>query len=195
MRVIAGEAKGITLKSLVHRELRPTSQKVREALFNIVARRIEGCDFLDLFAGVGTIGIEALSRGARSAMFVEKDRKALQILRQNIESAGMKDRSRVIAGDVQKTLRHIEADSCDIVFLDPPYEFVRCQEVLTGLTEKGILRRNGIVIVEHYHKNYPVIASGGLSCVRSEKYGQTVLSFLRLHGENEGSCSQPEAGC
>ena len=81
--------------------------------------------------------------------------------------------------------------AADLVFLDPPYEFVRCQEVLKGLMEKGILRRNGVVIVEHYHKNYPVIPGGGLICVRSEKYGQTVLSFLRLREEEEENKRQP----
>ena len=179
MRVIAGSAGGLMLKAPVNRELRPTSQKVKEALFNILQDRIPGCTFLDIFAGVGSIGIEALSRGAQQAFFIEKDRRALSFLRQNLEIAQVKETGTIIAGDAIKSIRQLRGYFFGIIFLDPPYNFVSYQEVLGCIMEKGILERGGIIIVEHYHKTRLELPAAGLFSVRAEKYGQTILSFLK----------------
>jgi 16S rRNA (guanine966-N2)-methyltransferase len=178
MRIIAGEAKGLFLKSMVKAELRPTSQKVREALFNILGEKVPGSLFLDLFAGTGAIGIEALSRGAEKAVFVERDRKALSLLKENLFLAGMNDRGAVIEGDVVKKLPHLRNSHFTLIFVDPPYNFNLHQKVLSCLVENDIIDKEGSVIVEHYHKQKPTYSEDLFALVRCEKYGQTELSFL-----------------
>jgi 16S rRNA (guanine(966)-N(2))-methyltransferase RsmD len=178
MRVIAGSAKGIFLKSVVKSELRPTSQKVKEALFNILGARVPGCTFLDLFAGTGAMGIEALSRGAQKATFIERDRKSAALLRENLTLAGFTGEGTVIEGDVSRKLPLLKNSLFSIVFIDPPYNFVFHQKVLTLLVENDILSKNGSVVIEHYHKQKPAYSDDHFTLVRCEKYGQTELSFM-----------------
>ena len=119
MRVIAGEFRSRRLKSIPGLATRPTSDRLRETLFNILARRIEGAVFLDAYAGTGAVGIEALSRGARTAIFLERNRHALEAIRENTASLGLEARSIVVPGQALTTLPRYQPD---IVFLDPPYE-------------------------------------------------------------------------
>src|SRR5579864_1702744 len=119
MRVIAGEFRSRKLKSLPGLETRPTPDRLRETLFDVLAPRIEGSVFVDAYAGTGAVGIEALSRGALRAIFLEKDRQAVDVIRENLTSLGLLDRSKVAQGSVQLLLA---ANPGDIVFLDPPYE-------------------------------------------------------------------------
>jgi 16S rRNA (guanine966-N2)-methyltransferase len=122
MRVIAGEFRSRCLKSLPGLATRPTPDRLRETLFNILASRIEGSTFLDGYAGTGSVGIEALSRGARHAFFLERSHGALEVIRENLESLGLEPRATVVTGPVLLTLSRYPAD---IIFLDPPYELER----------------------------------------------------------------------
>ena len=119
MRVITGSARGRRLKELEGLETRPTTGKVKEALFSVIQFDIEGRRVLDLFAGTGQLGIEALSRGAECAVFVERRRDALQVIRENLEACGMTDKARVVNGDAMSYLK--SGEKFDLIFLDPPY--------------------------------------------------------------------------
>ena len=118
MRVITGSARGRRLKELEGLETRPTTGKVKEALFSVIQFDIEGRRVLDLFAGTGQLGIEALSRGAECAVFVERRRDALQVIRENLEACGMTDKARVVNGDAMSYLK--SGEKFDLIFLDPP---------------------------------------------------------------------------
>jgi 16S rRNA (guanine966-N2)-methyltransferase len=180
MRIISGILKGVHLQTLVDGTIRPTSQKVREALFNILGERVIDAHFLDVFAGIGTIGIEALSRGAGQVAFVEKDSKALRTLRRNIDGTGMASRCQILAGDIMKKSEALRGQSFDILYLDPPYNFISHREVLEALMEKGIINNGGVIVCEHYHKTLLSLPDEELEIVRREKYGQTRLTFLKL---------------
>ena len=123
MRVIAGSARSLPLKTLDTLDTRPTQDRIKETLFNIIQGDLPGCRFLDLFAGSGAIGIEALSRGARQAWFVEKNPKAAAIIRQNLTFTRLADRARVMETDVISGLSSLksQAEPMDIIFMDPPY--------------------------------------------------------------------------
>jgi 16S rRNA (guanine966-N2)-methyltransferase len=179
MRVISGILKGVHLKTIVNDHLRPTSQKVREALFNILGERVIDAHFLDAFAGVGTIGIEALSRGAGKVVFMEKDGRALQVLRQNLKASTLESRCHILPGDNIRKCEALKGQSFGLIYLDPPYNFVSHREVLEALMEKGIVSNGGVVVIEHYHKTLLSLPDDELELVRQEKYGQTMLTFFR----------------
>lgn len=171
MRVIAGEFRSRRLKTIPGAATRPTPDRLRETLFNILAARIEGAAFLDAYAGTGAVGIEALSRGARHAYFLERGRQALDAIRGNLASLGLEARATVAAGPVLLTLAHYAAG---IVFLDPPYSLDREYRAVLDL-----LSRNPppLAIVQHdvrlaLHQSY-----GSLRLVRTVKQGGNALSF------------------
>jgi 16S rRNA (guanine966-N2)-methyltransferase len=170
MRVIAGEFRSRRLKTLPGLETRPTPDRLRETLFNILAPRMEGTIFLDAYAGTGAVGIEALSRGARRAIFVDRRRPAVEVIRENLASLDLTGRAEVYCG---KALQVIERVQADIVFLDPPYELER--EYEAALTALG-LSTSGLVIVQHFHKLRLENSYGALSKGRTVKQGDNVLS-------------------
>lgn len=185
MRISAGAAKGRRIgykKALGKMDkgsgLRPTSSKVREALFDIIRARVSGSVFLDLYAGSGGVGIEALSRGASKAVFVERDRSRVEAIGQLLDRFNFSDRSVVVNSNGCDFVRK-EADRghrYDIVFLDPPYLSGELTKVLPLVGEAGILEENGIVIAEHFFKIVLPEALNTLRYIRSYKYGDTVLS-------------------
>ena len=124
MRVIAGSARHLILKTVEGMDTRPTTDRIKETLFNMLQYQLAGCSFLDLFAGSGAIGIEALSRGASMAVFVEDAPRALACIRENLETTHLKDRALVLAMDVMGALKRLEADgkAFDLIFMDPPYD-------------------------------------------------------------------------
>lgn len=154
MRVISGIAGGRRLATISGRNIRPTSDRVREAIFNIIADRIGGSVVLDLFAGVGSLGIEALSRGASYCVFVDKDRAAREVINKNLHDLGFRDMAAVIGADA---LRAISAERgpvserapYDLIFADPPYALDVFDKLLLLIENAGILAGNGLVIVEH----------------------------------------------
>lgn len=181
MRVIAGIAKKRLLKVPSGWTGRPTADKVKESLFNILGGRVLDCAFLDLFAGTGNIGIEALSRGAKLAVFVEKDRRAAAAVGYNLKMTGFESRSKIIIRDVYHALAGLQADGggFDIVFLDPPYGQGFEVPVIMKVLELGLLSSGGIVISESGKREKLPANIGVGSLLRQERYGDTVISFYQ----------------
>lgn len=181
VRVVAGDLRGRRIEAPISEATRPTTDKVREAVFNALGSMgvIDGARVLDLFAGTGAMGIEALSRGADECIFVEKDRDALRILRSNIENLGLSDRSTVIAGDAASAVGHQR--DIDIVIADPPYGFTDWESLIEGVSA-------GLVVLE---SDKPIGDIAGWETVREKKYGRTFVSFLRL-GRVEGDTVEAE---
>jgi len=177
MRVIAGQAKGIQL-SPPPKELaiRPTLDRVREALFSILMPRLEGARFLDLFAGTGANGIEALSRGAARCTFVDSDARALKLVRGNLVRARLERGAECLKLALPKDLRALRG-SFDIVFADPPYAFAEYEALLGGLQTYAVLAPEGVFILEHARRAAPPERVENLLRTRQAEYGDTVLSF------------------
>lgn len=170
MRVIAGEFRSRRLKTLPGLETRPTPDRLRETLFNILAPRIERTVFLDAYAGTGAVGIEALSRGASRAIFVERSRAAVEVIRDNLDKLGLRSRAEVYVGKTQTVLQRVKAD---IFFLDPPYE-------LTGEYEAALSvlsSEKALVVVQHARKLNLKNSYGVLRLTRSVTQGNNALSF------------------
>lgn len=176
MRVITGSARGMSLKTLEGETTRPTTEKVKEAVFSAIQFEIEGRRVLDLFAGSGQMGIEALSRGAESAVFVDSNKNAISIVKQNVERTGFADKSQIVQMDSMGFL-NMNVRTYDVVFIDPPYS--------TGLLEKALERvtdyvaEGGIVICEYPFKDELPETVEGLSVYRSYKYSKTAVTIYR----------------
>ncbi len=184
MRVIGGEFRSRRLQSMPGMDVRPTPDKIREALFNIMALEIEGAVFVDAYAGTGAVGIEALSRGARHVIFIEKDRAAMQLIRDNLASLGAEARARVIHGSAALLLGGIEAD---IVFIDPPYPKEReYRAAMEALEEKS----PRLVIVQHAARFGLTDDYGPLHRTRMAKYGDNALSFFRTTAGSEREAAE-----
>jgi 16S rRNA (guanine966-N2)-methyltransferase len=185
MRVIAGSLKGRRLLGPRRSDLRPTSDQVKEALFSIAGAWIPNAAVLDLYAGTGAIGIEALSRGARRVTFVESDPAALRLLRANLARCALSHGVGIHAGRVGKFLRHRASwnGPYDVVFADPPYA---SEEELIGLAnwlDEGLVADDAIAIVEHASKTPVPEMLGPLIRIRSYRYGDTSLTLYRRQGE------------
>ena len=186
MRIIAGQYRSRRLKPPPPgAELRPTSDRLRETLFNVLAKRIEGATFADLFAGTGGVGIEALSRGAAKVYFAESDRKAARLIRENLQAMKIGEEAERMESDAADAIRSLEAEgiTCDIVFLDPPYTAHGAYaRVLERLAESNTIGSNSIVIAEHDKHFDPGAEFGRLIRFRKLCQGDAVLSFYRMSG-------------
>ena len=184
MRIIAGEYRSRPLKSLPGLELRPTSDRLRETLFNVLAASstLEGSVWLDLFAGTGAVGIEALSRGARQVYFVESERKHARLIRENLQSLGISSGFDVYESDTASALRSLEATDtlCDFCYIDPPYSMRGAYErTLEFLGQSRMVGPSTIVIVEHEKKYEPGESIEGLERYRKIVQGEAGLSLYR----------------
>jgi len=180
MRVIAGTAKGRKLVVPKGETTRPTSDSLREALFNILGKEVVGAAFLDLFAGSGAVGVEALSRGANLVTFVEKSWAGFKALQENLKRAGLEGRVEVVFADVLRFLKDPRVHrSYDLIFLDPPYQSFLVGEVLNLLGQGGWLTPHGIVVVECFHKQLLPPEAGTLKLTREVRHGQTKLVFYK----------------
>jgi 16S rRNA (guanine(966)-N(2))-methyltransferase RsmD len=181
MRIIGGEARSRRLRTLKGGAVRPTLGRVRQRLFDILGQRVVGARFLDLFAGSGAVGIEALSRGAAAAVFVEADRRAVGRIRENLAEIDLRGKSRVIAARVETALKRLasEGEQFEIVFLDPPYDRGEALEAtLDRLGETGeLLAEGGVVVVQCSSRYQPKEAAGILRRGRSRIIGDTALWF------------------
>jgi 16S rRNA (guanine(966)-N(2))-methyltransferase RsmD len=171
MRIIAGEFRSRRLDSLPGNGTRPTADRVREALFNILQTRIEGASFVDAYAGTGAVGIEALSRGAAHAWFLERDRRALDIIRKNLAMLKVERRATILAGKVMVTLERCPGG---IVFLDPPYDQA---DEYTGALELLGARPPELTIAQHSIHLELKDTYGALHRTRLVKHGDNALSF------------------
>ncbi len=177
MRVTGGTGRGRRLKAPAGSHVRPTSDKVKQALFNILGDRVIGAVFLDLFAGAGGIGVEALSRDAARAVFVDTSRDSLNAMKRNLEETGFGDRAQVVPSKAGPFLKRTSGPY-DIVFLDPPYA-EEMQPLLELIAGAGILKPDSIVVAEHFKKQPSPDRAGDLTLYREARYGDTVLAFYR----------------
>jgi 16S rRNA (guanine(966)-N(2))-methyltransferase RsmD len=179
MRVVSGEAKGRRLKTPGGDRIRPTADRVKESMFEIIAGRIPDARVLDLFAGTGNLGIEALSRGARSGLFVDADRSAVKLIRENLARTRLDRRAEIWKSDARAALdrlRRLER-RFDIVLLDPPYGSGYQEIILKMLDCNGILLSRGVIAVEHDRRSGLPQAVGSLERFDLRCFGDTVLSF------------------
>jgi 16S rRNA (guanine966-N2)-methyltransferase len=175
MRVVAGRARGVPLAAPRGTGTRPITDRVKETLFAILGARVLDARFLDLYAGSGAIGIEALSRGAAAATFVEHARPALEALRRNLERTGLSPSARVVALTVERFLSDANPDRWDLVVLDPPYEARAIVLPLDAVA--ALVAPEGMVVVKHFWRSeIPPVA--GLAATRQRRFGETMLTFL-----------------
>ncbi len=181
MRVIAGSARRMPLKTLEGLDTRPTQDIIKETLFNVIQMRVPGSRFLDLFAGSGAIGIEALSRGAREAVFVEINRKAVKVIEENLEFTHLSDRAEVIYGDAMTGLNRIESKGVfDIIYLDPPYEKGFEKDVLRYLSSSKLVNPDSLIIVEESrNSDLSYVEDLGYIIEREKSYKHNRHLFLR----------------
>jgi 16S rRNA (guanine966-N2)-methyltransferase len=184
MRVIAGKYRRRPLRSLRGMDLRPSSDRLRETLFNVLTAGnptvLDGSVWLDLFAGTGAVGIEALSRGAGMVYFVESSAAAAELVRKNVHSLGVESGFQVLKQDVTRALKELEANAvtADFVFIDPPYRMEEAyQRTLGFLGDSRLLRSSGVAMAEHQSKFDPGEVFGSLRRYRKLEQGDTTLSF------------------
>ena len=178
MRVITGTARGVRLKTPDGMKTRPTSDRVKEAVFSIIQFETEGSRFLDLFAGTGQMGIEALSRGAAAAVFVDGWKEACALVRENIRLSRVGDRAKVICSDYLSYLAHCK-EKFDIIFLDPPYAEIFLENALNKISEIDILSDRGIIICERPFEKPLADDFDGLTLAKNYRYGKTAVTIFR----------------
>jgi len=180
MRVIAGTAKGHRLRSSRGHSLRPTADRVKEALFNILPHDLSGIRVLDLFAGTANLTLEALSRGAREATLVDASREAGKTIHKNLAALGFSKQSRVWIVPVQRALHLLarRGENFDLIFVDPPYEKGLVGRVLGAIAREGVLREVGVLVAEHSGKEEVEKSYGPLNLHDQRRYGSTFLSFF-----------------
>ena len=181
MRIIAGSARSLPLRTPEGLETRPTSDQIKETLFNMLQNDVPGCYFLDLFAGSGQIGLEALSRGAEYAVFVENGRKALKCIEDNIAFTKFTDRSKLVASDVISAIHTLDGKyTFDIIFMDPPYKKGLEKEVLQALYDSNLWKEDTLVIVEaSQDTDFDFVSELGYEIVKFKKYKSNMHVFLR----------------
>jgi 16S rRNA (guanine(966)-N(2))-methyltransferase RsmD len=176
MRIVGGRLGGRVLRAPTGQATRPTSEKVREAVFNILGE-VEGASVLDLFAGSGALGLEALSRGAAHATFVDTGRPALAAMRANLDELGVGDRATVLASDaVAVAAGHRPTEPWSLVFVDPPYRSELARRAVEALQH---LAPDAVIVIEHDRRNAPPERLGSLLRTDERRYGDTLVSFYR----------------
>lgn len=184
MRIVAGEARSRIILAPEGKDTRPTLDRVRENLFNILQWQCPGARVLDLFAGSGALALEALSRGAAEAVLADCDARAARVERQNVEALGFSNRARVIQADWRETLRRLAAEGkiFQLVFLDPPYAMEDLTAVFEALRAGGLVDTDSLVVVEHQAGRTPQVGEGFLT-VDQRKYGYAGIHMFRMKGE------------
>jgi len=193
LRIIAGTLKGRRLVAPRGAVTRPTADQVRIALMDTLMPYLPGARVLDLFAGAGGVGLEALSRGAAHATFVERDARAVAALRRNVDALGVAAAARVARGDVHRELASLAraGERFDIVFLDPPYESGALEGAVAALGEGGVTAPGALVIAQHRTKQPPPPTAGTLAAFRTRRFGETTLTFFRAGGYDRTSPAGP----
>lgn len=181
MRVIAGELKGRKLTAVPGKSTRPTTDKVKESVFNIIGPYFDGGKVLDLFAGTGSLGIEALSRGMSRGVFIDKDVKALQIVRKNIEACRLEEQASVNRNDARKAIVQLaeKGEIFDLVFLDPPYHMNMIPALVNELDQHGLLAEGAVIVAEHSADTELPDEVASLKRWKQVTYGETSVSFYR----------------
>ena len=178
MRVISGKARGVVLKTPDGMQTRPTADRVKEALFSILQFDLPGTKVLDLFGGTGQLGIEAISRGAKSAVFVDAGDVPCKLIRENLRRAKMENEGRVVRADYLQFLSQCH-ETFDIIFLDPPYAEVFLENAIKKISEIDILQSGGIIVSERPVEKPLNLEIGGFTRSKDYKYGKTLLTLYR----------------
>ena len=186
MRVIAGKARGVTLKTPDGFVTRPTSDRVKEALFSIIQFDLPGAHVLDLFGGTGQLGIEALSRGAKRAVFVDAGEPACKLIRENLKRTKMEQEAQIVRADYLTYLQRCK-EQFDIIFLDPPYAEVFLENAIKKITEIDILQSGGIIVAERPADKVLNLEFSGFSRSKDYKYGNTLLTLYRKESTRQES--------
>jgi len=180
MRIISGTSKGRKLVTPKSQSLRPTSDRVKESIFNILRIEMEGKVVLDLFAGTGNLGIEALSRGAKKAIFVEKGRQAIRLIQKNLSQLGLEEWSEIVPRDANRAIGILKqrGESFDVILMDPPYEKGLIQKTLMKLRSHPIYKKDSILVIEHNKREPLPVTLAGWNLIRQRQIGDTLISFL-----------------
>lgn len=180
MRIIRGTLKGRRLATPKGSQTRPTSDRIKESIFDILAGEIEGRSVLDLYAGTGNLGIEALSRGAKKIVFVEKGRQALQLITKNLSRCGMTGCAETLPKDVLRAIGILKqrGECFDLIFIDPPYERGLIQKTLMKLKSQRIYHEDSILILQHDRREPLPEGLNEFHLIRQRKIGDTLISFL-----------------
>lgn len=180
MRIIAGSKRRLVLKTLPGRDIRPTTDRIKETLFNIIQDEVPGCYFLDLFAGTGQIGLEAASRGARYAVFVENNRQAAGVIEENIKKTRSEQECMLLKMDVTAAVRFLEGKyKFDVVFMDPPYHEGLEKNVLAALQSSSLLQENAVIIIEAaLDTDFSYLKELGYDIVKEKRYKTNLHMFV-----------------
>ncbi|HHX04351.1 MAG TPA: 16S rRNA (guanine(966)-N(2))-methyltransferase RsmD [Tissierellia bacterium] len=187
MRVIAGKAKGVRLRSLEGRHTRPTLDRVKESLFSILIPWLEDAITIDFFSGSGNLCIESLSRGAHKAFLIEKSPHAVKIIRENLLLTGFIDQAEVLPFDFKEGAKRLSERGVrgDILFVDPPHAGDMVAETLQLIEDLHLLEKNGIIVAEHHSGRIMPEVVGNLTKIRTRKYGNTTLSFYQRSQQDQ----------
>lgn len=188
MRVIAGAAKGRALKAVPGMNTRPTTDKVKEAIFSMIGPFFDGGTALDLFAGTGGLGIEAWSRGIERTIFIDREKTSIDIIRLNTEAAGMGRHAEIYRNDAERALKLLEKRGIafSLVFLDPPYRMIDMDQLIASMAERSMLESGAIIVVEHdAGHEYPEHIEH-FTQLKKTKYGDTAVSIYRYIPDSDG---------
>ena len=178
LRVISGSARGKKLLCAEGRDIRPTLDRVKESIFNMIAFDIPDSDVLDLFSGSGALGIEALSRGAKSALFVDNSSSSLEITKKNLEMTHLLDKATLVKQDALDFLKNT-THKFDIIFLDPPYESSIYEDIIHEISQRGILKPSGILVIEADNVLTPPFSCEPFKVHRDKKYGRVKILIMK----------------
>lgn len=187
MRVIAGKYKGRKLDTLKGLKVRPTSNRVKESVFSIIRNKVTDTNFLDLCAGSGNIGIEALSQGAKQVVFLDENLQCIRLIQKNLERCGLnKHDSQILMlrSDVSKGISILskQRKTFELIYFDPPYHAGIYKRCITQISNERILETTGLLLIEHHHNTQLPLDIGTLRCDRQNRYGETRISFYRHKG-------------
>lgn len=183
MRIIGGKYRGRTLTTFEGEWIRPTSDRVKESLFNILYTRLFGANVLDLFCGSGALGLESLSRGAKNVVFNDVSKDSVNVLRKNLTKLGVGTEANVLCDDYALCLERVKGPF-DLIFIDPPYRLDIGERALEKIAKKGLLGENGIIVYERDRAFSGTVS--GLELFDERKYGKTYLTFFRVARKTEG---------
>ena len=182
MRVISGKVRGLKLDTPKNDDVRPTTDRVKESLFNIINPYVIDSNVLDLFAGTGSLGIECLSRGALSATFVDVSKDSINIVKSNVKKARVENESTILNLDFKTAIDRLNVQNkkFDIIFMDPPYYKNMFIDALSNIDNSDLLSEDGIIVVEHDTKDKFIDKIGRLEKSKEKKYGNTTLTFYKM---------------
>ncbi len=182
MRIISGVARGTKLYTLEGNNTRPTLDRVKESLFNIIHKKVSNCVFLDLFSGSGAIGLEAVSRGAKKAILCDKEKNAIKIIEKNIEKTNFQDKVELFNIPFEKLLKQKVNDKLDIVYIDPPYKTDFAYDATKLIVDKELIKEDGIIIIEtdEVERILKQLSNLNINIIDQRKYGRVYLVFLRI---------------